>query len=271
MKMAATVNERVTKGVTAQGFYVAAAGGKGYGFNNNRTVERVNWFMDNALKKMKADPPQVVEIPQLEVDAPFARSPGDGTSVLRIFTRIRPVPAGAHKSNNSVARDHIWIYKNEVQELQEAAKVAGGKSFPLPKTVAGRLVRFHFVDNIRGEPNFWRPAEVQKANFTCTFVRTSSTSTLYKLSGTFAMRTADNARGMEGKIEGNVVVTNKAQMIVQAYGEGSAWGAGTYTPNPPAGKFPMVFAIVTADDAVSRVVTPQAATWAGEYEKPGLR
>jgi hypothetical protein len=270
MKMAATVNERVTKGITSQGFYVAAPDGKGYGFNNNRSVERVNWFMDNAVKKMKDNPPQVVEIPQSEIEAPFARSPGEGTSVLRIFSRIRPVPAGSHKSNNTVARDHIWIYKKEADEILEASKKAAGQAFPLTKVVVGRLVRFHLVDNIRGEPSFWQPQEVKKADFTCRLLPGSGPASM-QITGAFEMQTADGSRGMTGRLDGQITFAKGGLSTFKAYGEATAWGAGTYTPNPPAGKFPMVFAIVQVNDATSKIVTPQAATWAGEYENPGLK
>ena len=41
MTMAQTVNPRILSGQTAQGHYVAGADGVGYGFNNNRDVERL--------------------------------------------------------------------------------------------------------------------------------------------------------------------------------------------------------------------------------------
>jgi hypothetical protein len=279
MKMAATVNERVTKGITSQGFYVAAPDGKGYGFNNNRSVERVNWFMDNAVKKMKDNPPQIVEIPQSEIDAPFARSPGEGTSVLRIFSRIRPVPAGSHKSNNTVARDHIWIYPHESTEMWKLTEVSAAEPRRLPSAVLGRLLRFHLVDNVRGEPDFWKPSEIRKADFKASlFGRSNSNMRGLRFEGTYEMQSADGKRGMSGNLEGVIWLTKRSSepkvYVVdsfKAYGEATAWGAGTYTPNPPAGKFPMVFAIVQVNDAASKVVTPQAATWAGEYENPGLK
>src|SRR5687768_11001757 len=149
MKMAASVNARVNNGNTAQGFYIAGPDGTAYGFNNNRTVERVNWFMDNSLKKLRESPPKATAIDPADLNAPFARTPGPSVSVMRVFARIRPLPEGCSDLNKGIARDHFWIYPSEVKEMYRLTEHGLNEPIPLPRSVVARLTRFHLVDNVR--------------------------------------------------------------------------------------------------------------------------
>src|SRR3954469_1216947 len=71
MATAGSVNARIKNNITAQGFYVVAADGKAYGFNNNRDPERVLNFIQDGGKKFKANPPAKVSISAELVKAPF--------------------------------------------------------------------------------------------------------------------------------------------------------------------------------------------------------
>ena len=51
----------------------------------------------------------------------------------------------------------------------------------------------------------------------------------------------------------------------RAFAEGRAWGAGTYTPSPPPGKFPLLFAVQETNDAFSKIVPPQGALDGPDY------
>src|SRR5437763_1732885 len=84
-KTAAKINERV-KTVTAQGTYVFAADGTAYGYNNNRSVERLTQMLDKSLKAFADKPPADVEIPKSVLDAPWNTVPDASTTVVRIFT-----------------------------------------------------------------------------------------------------------------------------------------------------------------------------------------
>jgi hypothetical protein len=44
-----------------------------------------------------------------------------------------------------------------------------------------------------------------------------------------------------------------------------AWGASRFTPSPPAGRFPLVIAMIEANDGISRVVPPQAMDEGADY------
>lgn len=243
MKMAGKANPRIDQGVTAQGFYVMAADGTTYGFNNNRSVERVLGFAANGLAAYRKAPPARVEIPQPKDVQP---KPPEGTTVLRVYSRISPVPKGCDGSNENVQRDHLWILPGEL-----------GSS--ASENLAKRLCRFVFVDAIRGEPDFWRPAEIK----TCT-LRVVAPG---RLTGEFAMATADGRRGLEGKFEASFSLLGGKLSTFKGYAEGTAWGSGTYTPGAPEGKFPIKFAFLVAPKTPD-TVAPQAAMIGREYLKP---
>jgi hypothetical protein len=195
METAAKVNPRALQKQTTQGFYVAAPDGKAYGFNNNRSVERVLEFMRRGKAAHAQDPPVRVEVP---APKSVILAPPPGSAVLRVYSRIRPVPAGAQPSNENLQRDHFWILSEELRELGDAASGTG----EVPASLAARLSRFALVDAIRGEPDFWRHNEVRTSAF---HVARRSDGKL-ELKGRYAMRTADGARGLEGTFEAELKV-----------------------------------------------------------------
>jgi hypothetical protein len=129
------------------------------------------------------------------------------------------------------------------------------------------MVRFHLVDNVRGEPDMWHGREVKRAQFTARFVGGSAAIKSYEMHGDFAQQTSDGKRGLEGSIDGRFeVVTEKAKISrFRAVAQMQAWGASRFTPSPPAGRFPMAIAMIEANDSVSHVVPPQAMDEGADY------
>lgn len=245
MSMAAIANPRVTSGQTAQGFYVIGADGTAYGYNNNRSVERVMSFMAEGLKGYKAAPAYSKGVRDLDFTALTAPK---GSAVLRVYARILPVPEGSHASNENVQRDHFWILPDEVSAL---AKGDVAESLQL------RLCRFAFVDAIRGEPNFWKPSEIVSRSFK---VRRDGDG--YHLTGTFEMRHAQ--RGIEGSFEALIKVDDGKIVSFRGFAETVAHGRSTYTPNPPKGEFDLKLAFVLAPSTAD-TVAPQAAMYGRSY------
>ena len=259
MATVAKVKPQVNEGQTAQGFYVVAPDGAAYVFNNNRSVDRVLQAMDKAIVDYKANPPAKVDISDQLRNASFGvRVPSDA-SVLRIFARVRPLPLGCDSSNENVARDHIWVTAEEGKTMALSGNV--------PETLALRLARFHFVDNVRGEPDHWGLSDVRELAFTLKRQIEVDGIVTSSLTGHFEMRNEPLDRGLTGTIEGEAAIDKKSGSIKRfvAYCEAQAWGHSTYTPNPPAGKFPMVFAMLLATDKISREVPPQAVFYGNEY------
>ena len=263
MQIAEANLERVRQGNTAQGFYVLDSGGTFYGYNNNRSVERVTGLLDRASVAFR-DAKTAGQAPtEAEMKASRGPEAPAGTTRVRVFTRIRPVPAGAADANRRVNRDHLWISQEEVAAL--AAGQAGGKTFPVPPTLARRIARFHLVDNVRGEPDMWTSPQVHSLELTA---RPSGAG--LDLGGAFVMKTENGDRGFEGTFEGRLTFDAKAARLTsfQAIAQGTAWGASTYCPDPPKGRFPVVVAFIDAEDAMSRKVAPQGLLWVPEYWRP---
>ena len=80
--------------------------------------------------------------------------------------------------------------KAEWQNLVPAT-AKKGDVFPLPARVAERLLRFHLVDNTRGEPNFWRPDEVRRQRLTLTVEEAMAKKLRLRLEGTALLATAE--------------------------------------------------------------------------------
>lgn len=245
MDLAKRAKPDSAQGKTSQGFYVFGADGTDFGFNNNRSVERVLQLMDRGLEAYHNAPKTKVKIDESGADYGF-KAPA-GVTVTRVFARVTPMPEGCHDSNQSVSRDHLWVTSGEL------AALAKGE---FPVTLARRLCRFQLVDNIRGEPDHWKADEVK----TCEFSVTKDG----EIRGKFAMATATDSRGLEGTMSGVLEPGKGFRAIVKA----TAWGASTYAPNPPEGRFPLVFALIPVSDEMSKTVAPQAAFFGQEYWSP---
>jgi hypothetical protein len=244
METVGKVNPRVGQGITTQGFYVIGADGSAYAFNNNRSVERVLNFMDRGMAGFRSNPPKAAAIPEPKE---VVIRPPEGTSVIRIYSRIKPCPSGCDPGNENLQRDHFWVLPEEVRAL------AGGI---VSVSLKIRLCRFALVDAVRGEPDFWTLGEVRIGAFSIKNGRT--------LTGSFKMSTADGKRGLEGTLEAELRVEGARIAAFKGFAETTAWGQGTWTPGAPEGKFPLKFAFVLAPNGID-AVAPQAAMFGKEY------
>ena len=241
------VNVRADKNETVQGFYVVNASGDAYGFNNNRNVQIVLDFMRSKLADFNSSPQTKVTIAEQPDSIPDP--PADST-VLRIYQRIMPVPAGSNYANQNVQRDHFWLLASEKEQLLKGV-VADSLSL--------RLCRFVFNDAVRGEPDMWTLSQIKKREFSATVEEDVVT-----LRGNFHMQTEDNKRGIEGKIHAEVRYKEGDVLDFKAVADAEAWGRSTYTPDEPEGRFPLKFAFVMAPKARD-TVAPQATSYGPSY------
>ncbi len=245
MSTVAKINARVDTGHTSQGFYVVAADGTAFGFNNNRSIERVLGFMADGLKKFKASPPTEVPIEVLSY-APVG--PPAGASIVRVYSRILPVPEGCAESNENLQRDHLWILPDEAKSL------ASGE---VPESLQMRLCRFTFVDAVRGEPDFWQTGHVKEKSFTVKRVGSG-----HVLTGSFSM--ASGKQSLIGALESELTIVGNKVTAFKGFASTTARGSGTYTQGAPEGEFALKFAFVLAPRAID-TVAPQAAMYGREY------
>lgn len=258
MAIATAHSERVRNGQTAQGFWVIGSDGTFYGYNNNRNLQRVNQMLDQARARFRENPPKDQAPTAEELAAPAAPRPPAGASIVRVHARIRPIPDGCADSNRRVSRDHLWIGVDEVATLRKGQ---------VPDTLLGRIARFHLVDNIRGEPDMWNVGEVRRLEVSKVTVEGDT----IRFEGLFALGSADGKRGYEGRLEVEARTDDTNRIVrFRGFASGQAWGAGTWTPGAPDGKFGLVIAMVDADDGIAKVVPPQGINWGREYWNPGV-
>ncbi|HYF49897.1 MAG TPA: hypothetical protein VEJ63_10850 [Planctomycetota bacterium] len=287
MAMANQAKWRSTQGGnTTQGTYIAGADGKMYAWKNTPGVSSTLKFMDEGLAAFKKTPPKTVEISKETLEAPFCRAAKPTTTVCAVYSRVRPVPAGADTRNYNLGREYVWLYTEEAAALLKSldAKTA----LQLPDSMISRLVRFTLIDVIRGEADFWMPRHVRKAEFTLKHIgsvevdapqnedaKTAQAKVRverFEFSGDFSSATGTfTGHGLEGHIDGEFDIDPAKEQFTgfRAYAKCEAWGA-TPLGNKGAirGKFPLVFAIVETKDPAAREIPPSGVSRDRDYKIP---
>ena len=143
-------------GGRSQGVYIFDPAGTLLAFSNTADAKHVQRLMAKALaspqpgplRKTFAAPPR----------HPHAGNPPDGTVIALVNCKVlggfEKAEGRARIHAESLGDDRFWI------RADEAAALANGK---LPDSFTKRLVRYHLVDNTRGEPPFWRDDEIKTA------------------------------------------------------------------------------------------------------------
>ena len=240
---------------TTQGLYLASASGELLGFNNNRGGDRVKALMKKALEQFQA--PTATPIEAGPVDGRYhAPLPGGGM-VVRVQAKIlggyEPTTDRWRKIfQEALSRDNLWLTAAEQEAL-----VAGG----LPSSLQQRLVRYHLIDNTRGEPQMWKAEEI-----------TSLCLSLEKglLSGTVHLETASGNRGYQANLLGHIEHKDGKITRFDLVAHGQFWGECTYTPGAPKGKFPLAVSFTLADGSdVADGVPPKGSRgWLRGYLQP---
>jgi hypothetical protein len=174
-----------------------------------------------------------------------------------------------------LGRDHLWLPKSDAAEI--LSRLRGAKEAEAPPALSRRLCRYHLTDNVRGESDLWDPKDIQKRSFRVATLAETETTLTVRLSGTYAMkmtgitvegRHTKSEMGLEGTLEGVLEIEKAKSCFIGAklYASGTCWGASTFTPDEPPGKFPLQFAMVVATDALSKQVAPQGVMHSGRDE-----
>jgi hypothetical protein len=262
-------------GTTRQGIYTFTASGKLLSYKNAHEASTMVEAVQLGLKRFKALPaserePGAVKVPDAgKVDPTFHRLPPEGGLILRSYTRIldrdaeKGYVAGTcdFKGGDKAARDHVWLKKDEWQSLIPARPTVGEVS-DVPERIVRRLCRFHLLDNTRGEPNYWGPDEVRKAELKAKVAKADGDAVVLELSGSAKMTTKDEKRGYEVALKGHIEYdrAKKAITAFEILAVGDHWGRGTYTGGARPGRNPLgvVMELVKGEVPAERV-PPQAS------------
>lgn len=228
----------------SQGVYLFTPDGKLLAFANTADAAGVKRLTDVALKKFdpKAPPIKLDDIKA----APVLPPPPDGGLILDVTAKVLggydPDDPKTKRFRESLGRDHLWLRKDEAEALAKGT---------LLKSVAERLVRYHLLDNTRGEPPMWRVDEIKKLDMTLKDGR---------LTGAVHLETKAGDRGYQADFWG-IVDTKDGQVArLDVLAKGQFWGEGSFTRGAPKGRFPFAVAFALADvDCATSKVPPQAA------------
>ncbi len=230
-------------GGRSQGVYIFDASEKLLAFSNTADAEQVKRLMAKALTSFDPD----VKGPASE-SAPFkATTPPKGTTIVTVTSKV----LGGYEDVKgrrteihaaSLGRDHLWIRKDEAVALAEG---------DLPNSLIMRLVRYHLVDNTRGEPPFWRSRDVRVADITLTDGR---------LSGRVELRSEDGSRAFVADVLGHIKADGTQLTLFDMVASGRFQGEGRFTRGAPPGKYPFAVAFrLTRSSSAADLVIPGAA------------
>ncbi len=252
---------------TRQGIYAATAGGQLLASDHfHPSPERMLAMLRGAQERWKQTPRTEVAVNTVAgADDAYLRKPPAGGLILNVFSRIPlpPPPDKAWTPNSATGRDHLWLTEDEWRSLLPK-EWRDGARYPVPPDVAHRLLRFHLVDNVRGEPDMWRRQDIRRSDLTLR-VEDAGAGRL-ALEGAALMAHGD-ARGYEARIQGYLTYDRKQDRLTRfdLLSWGQAWGEGTYTKSAPPGRFPLVIAASLAGDSPADRVPPQASRQLREY------
>ena len=241
-------------GGTRQGIYTLTADGTVLAYKNaGNSADVTREQLKTALAKFRRLPadrraPGAVTVPDHgPVDPKYGRSPPDGGLIVRTHARILDERDGAYCKGTceftggaSASRDFLWLTAADVRTLAPADPTVGAR-YPVPPDVAERVLRFHLVDNTRGEPPFWARDQIRRSELVLTVMAAGPDAVDLRLDGTALLATdpdpAEARRGYEVRLRGELRYRPKVgtfdRLEIAAVGE--HWGEGAYTERGAAG------------------------------------
>lgn len=156
---------------TRQGIYAAAPSGFMLASINTNDPVAMAGMLRRALDKWNAMTPferrssEDVEAQAKQINRPEARYPEDGL-VLRVFSRDLPRENMPKDWRGSAwNQDYAWFRREEVRSMLPVS-IAPGQKQLVPAPLTRRLVRFNFVDNVRGQTPGFSDKDVVNAELT---------------------------------------------------------------------------------------------------------
>lgn len=252
-----------------QGHFMIAPNGKvlNYSFSQ-RDPRRLEMLLRSALKSFEGMGSERRQSSNTAPAKVFAAPPA-GTISGQLFSRIRPTPSGSHPQNSMVGRDVVWILKSEIEELK-----LGG----FPGTFEARLLKYHFIDNVRGRTEPWDASHVRFHHSGLTRSMENAED-IIRIDGSFLMQAEafihkDVITGVESPVPESGYEGEYQARFRLADGElkdfailvqGQAWGSRSYYSgvgrSSPDGKYPLIIAITGPNQDLLHKVPPGHVRW----------
>jgi hypothetical protein len=169
-------------GTTRQGIYCLTASGRLLVYRNSSDPEVMLDVLQRGLAAWTQLPegerlPGAVKIPPFpdgEWDQQFVRTPPAGGLIVKVHTRALERnedgsfrPCGENTRGFAAATDHMWITEPEWRAMVPS-DAQPGQTRAVPAAITERIMRFHLVDNTRGEPPMWERPEIRTGALTAT-------------------------------------------------------------------------------------------------------
>lgn len=163
---------RVKPSRTRQGMYAVTPGGRFLASCNTRRAKTVLEMLGRALESWEglSTAERLAGTAHFKDQAVLPRAmryPSDGL-VLRVTTRDLP---GHRQPKDWRSRawnlDYAWFKKTELRSMVPS-KNAVGTRHQVPTALVSRLIRLHFLDNVRGQVPPFKPKEVERAELFAT-------------------------------------------------------------------------------------------------------
>ncbi|MEX0714208.1 MAG: hypothetical protein WD278_17875 [Pirellulales bacterium] len=277
-------------GATRQGIYCLTASGKLLAYKNaGQNPQVMREVLRDALvawNRLPSDErrPGAVEIPPLErADDRYTRTLAEGGLVVNVYTRAlernedRTLETcstrGTGYEGFATALDHLWLTEADGRSLLPDSP-REGQAYPLAPRIAERILRFHLVDNTRGEPPFWRADDIRSSRLTVEIEAVTPEQVRLRLEGQALLATdADPARaerGYDASLLGWITFDRKRQIdAFDIVALGEHWGEGPYTRGARPGRTPLAIVMqLTAGDSPADRVPPAAMRNPQEYLSP---
>lgn len=245
-------------------------------------------LLESAVKSWNALPADqrragAVEVRDVPFDSTYHRPVPAGALVLRQYQRgLKRETGGAlsahefkfHEAPVWAQRDRAWVLEKEWKALVPAAP-APGAEVEIPAALKNRLLRFHFVEALVGEPGTWTPEQVRSARLKLTVESVTPANVRLHLAGTLLLTTeADAARsrcGLEGSLAG-LLSYDRARGAFDRFDlvlVADCWGAlNAHNAVSRKGRNPVGFSFELGTGAEADRVPPQGARVLQAYLDP---
>jgi hypothetical protein len=288
---------------TRQGIYLLTASGKLLGYKNaGQNPEVMRDFIKSGLTRWSKLPeaerkPGAVKVEEPgKLDSTYARTPPESGLIINVHARLLE-RADAAETNvhglpkagsilggfadaqcavgdgDEASRDHLWLTEAEWKSLIPRNAKAGERS-PVPPAIVSRILRFHLIDNTRGEPPMWRREDVRKGELSLTVESATPGKVTLRLEGAALLATDANIdyakRGYDAKLLGYIDYDAAKSRVTRfdVVAIGDHWGEGNFTRGARDGRKPMGVAFELATGGKpGDLVPPQAAREVGAYFK----
>ena len=236
-----------------QGVYMATPSGVFLGSTNQRDPKVVADLLRKALEAYKGmDKAERLRTsaPGPSGDGPTRLYPADGLA-LRLYARDLPRADGSDQKGYWVGAwnsDVAWFTKDEAKSM---VPTSGTKA--VDDKLVRRLVKYHLLDNVRGETRRFEDAQVKRAELAFTVTRTEGDLVHLKIEGSsLTEETGEFTRGFDAKILGRATWNGEKFTAFEMLAVGTRWGEASLTGarQSDLGRNPMAIAFQLNDDKV---------------------